>query len=206
MSAPAAPADAVRLRLATLADLPALREMIPRSVRALSQGFYTPAQIESAIRHVFGPDTALIGDGTYFVAELADSTLAGCGGWSRRRTLYGGDQARGRDPHAAGDDFLDPATDAAKVRAFFVTPGCERRGAATAILDACLEAARAAGFRRLELGATLPGVPFYLARGFTRDKVLDTTLPDGTGIAFIQMSATLDGLLATRPRPDAPAA
>ena len=155
----------IRVRPATAADLPALRELIPRSARALSEGFYTAAQTESAIRYVFGPDTALIADNTYFLAESADGALAGCGGWSRRRTLYGGDQMKAASGHAA-DDLLDPTTDAARIRAFFIDPAFARRGVASAILTACQDAALAAGFRRLELAATLPGVPFYLARGF----------------------------------------
>ena len=182
----------IRLRLATTADLPVLRELIPRSVRELSRGFYTPPQVESALRYVLGPDTALIVDGTYFVAETADGEMAGCGGWSRRRKLAGGDQMPAADPHAAGDELLDPATEAARIRAFFVSPDYARRGVATALLRACVEAARAAGFTRLELGATLPGVPFYLAHGFRRDRVLDAPLPDGTPIAFVQMSAKVE--------------
>ena len=195
----------IRVRPATAADLPALRELIPRSVRELSRAFYTSAQVESAIQHVFGPDTSPIMDGTYFVAETPDGALAGCGGWSRRRLLYGGDQARSADPHATGNEWLDPAADPARIRAFFVAPGCARQGVATAILGECVAAARAAGFRWLELAATLPGVPFYESRGFTRDKRLDAVLADGTEIAFVQMSATLELLPPARPRPDVPA-
>ena len=149
------------VRLARPDDLPALRELIPASVRALSQGYYTPAQIEGAIRHVFGTDTQLIADGTYYVAE-AEGTVVGCGGWSRRRTLYGGDQMK-----AEADPLLDPATEAARIRAFFVHPDWARRGIASQIIDACVEAARDAGFQRLELMATLPGEPLYRAFGFT---------------------------------------
>ena len=181
----------IRLRPATVDDLPALRELIPRSVRELSRGFYTPAQAESALRHVFGPDTALIADGTYFLAETASGELAGGGGWSRRRTLYGGDQMKAADPHAASDESLDPATESARIRAFFVSPDHAQRGVATTLLRACMEAARTAGFTRLELVATLPGVPFYHAHGFRRGEVLDATLPDGTPIAFVRMSATV---------------
>ena len=176
-----------RLRLATPADLLVLRELIPASVRALSAGFYTLRQVKSAIRCVFGPDTQLIADGTYFVLETPGGTLAGCGGWSRRRTLYGGDQMKDASP----DDLLDPAVEAARVRAFFIAPGWERRGLASRLLEACVAAARGAGFTRLELAATLPGEPFYCARGFTTERILDTTLPDGTEIAFIQMSSKI---------------
>src|SRR5262252_6377789 len=169
----------VSIRIATPQDVPALRELIPVSARALSRGFYTDA--ESAIRHVFGPDSRLIADGTYFVAE-EDGVLAGCGGWSRRRTLYGGDQTKsGEEP------LLDPATEPAKVRAFFVHPDFARRGVGSRILEACVAAARAAGFRRVELAATLPGVPFYAARGFVARERLSAPMADGRGLPIVRM-------------------
>ena len=173
------------LRLATIGDLPALVELIPASARALSRGFYTEAQTEAAIRYIFGPDTRLITDGTYFVVE-EDGTLAGCGGWSRRRTLYGGDQMKSEE-----DPFLDPRTEAARIRAFFVHPGFARRGVGSAILDACLEAARAAGFRRIELASTLPGVPFYQALGFEEREPMEAPMPDGTALPIIRMERSL---------------
>ena len=169
------------LRLATTADLPALHELIPASVRALSRSEYSPAQIESAIRYVFGPDTQLISDGTYFVAQEGP-TLVGCGGWSRRRTLFGGDQMKG-----AEDPLLDPATEAARIRAFFVHPAWARRGIGAAILEACIRAAREAGFQRLELMATLPGVPLYRAFGFEEAEAVESVLPDGVTVPFIRM-------------------
>jgi GNAT superfamily N-acetyltransferase len=171
----------VTLRLATPDDLPALKALIPASVRALSRGFYTPEQIESAIRHVFGPDTQLIADGTYFAAE-EDGTIVGCGGWSRRRTLYGGDQMKDAD-----DPLLDPATEAARIRAFFVHPGWARRGVGSAIMNACRDAAARAGFQRLELMATLPGEPLYRAFGFAMRERVETTLPDGVNVPFVRM-------------------
>lgn len=171
----------ITLRLATPDDLPALQALIPASVRALSQGYYTPEQIESAIRHVFGPDTQLIADGTYFAAE-AEGTIAGCGGWSRRRTLYGGDQMKD-----AEDPLLDPATEAAKIRAFFVHPHWARRGVASMIMEACRAAAARAGFQRLELMATLPGEPLYRAFGFEVRERVETTLPDGVRVPFVRM-------------------
>lgn len=180
-----------RLRPAIAADLPALRTLIPLSVRALSRGHYTERQIESAIRHVFGPDTQLIDDGTYFVVEDEGGAFTGCGGWSRRRTLFGGDQMKGT-ALAPTDDLLDPAAEPARIRAFFVHPGYARKGLGSLILRACLEAARAAGFTHAELAATLPGVPFYRRRGFGDERPFTTTLPDATEIAFVQMSATLD--------------
>ena len=170
------------MRPATLQDLPALRELIPLSVRGLSQADYTPTQIESAIRYVFGPDTQLIADGTYFVAEEAGQTV-GCGGWSFRRTLYGGDQAK------AGEDArLDPQAEAARIRAFFVHPDWARKGIGSQIMESCLSAARTAGFRRLELVATLPGVPLYRAFGFEEAERLEDTLPDGVTVPFVRMT------------------
>jgi GNAT superfamily N-acetyltransferase len=177
----------VSIRLATPADVPALRELIPVSARALSRGYYTDAETESAIRHVFGPDSRLIADGTYFVAE-EDGVLAGCGGWSRRRTLYGGDQTKSGE-----EALLEPATEPAKVRAFFVHPDFARRGVGSKILEACVDAARAAGFRRVELAATLPGVPFYAARGFVERERLSAPMPDGRGLPIVRMERDIDG-------------
>lgn len=171
----------VTLRLATLDDLPALGALIPASVRGLSGAWYTPEQIESAIRHVFGADTQLIADGTYFVAEDG-GTIAGCGGWSRRRTLYGGDQMK-----ESADPLLDQARDAARIRAFFVHPAYARRGVGARILGACVDAAREAGFRSLELMATLPGVPLYERFGFEPAERVESTLPDGVTVAFVRM-------------------
>jgi GNAT superfamily N-acetyltransferase len=122
--------DAPEIRVATSADLPALSELIPLSVRGLSRGFYSDAQIESAIRHIFGPDTQLIADRTYFVA-IVGGVVVGCGGWSRRRTLFGGDQMK-----TADDPLLDPNAEPARIRAFFVHPDWARRGIGGAILDA----------------------------------------------------------------------
>lgn len=176
----------IAVRLATPADLPALRELIPASVRALSRGFYSHEQIESAIRHVFGVDTQLIADGTYFAAHAADE-LAGCGGWSRRSTLFGGDQMKvGPDP------LLDPATEPARIRAFFVRSAHARRGVGSRIMEACVRAARAEGFRALELAATLPGEALYRAFGFEARERLDTLLPDGVTVPFIRMTRAIE--------------
>jgi len=177
--------SAPTLRLAQPGDVETLNRMIRESARALSVGFYTPAQTEAAIRWVFGVDSVLVNDGTYFIAEW-NGDIAGCGGWSRRRTLYGGDQRP-----VGGDDFLDPATDAAKVRAFFVAPAFARRGVGTILLESCADAAWHAGFRALELMATLPGVPLYAARGFTPVEDVHDTLPDGTILPFVRMRRAL---------------
>ncbi|HEX4440574.1 MAG TPA: GNAT family N-acetyltransferase [Thermoanaerobaculia bacterium] len=194
----------MQIRLATAADVPAIAALIPVSARALSRGFYTDAQTEAAIRHIFGPDTRLIADGTYFVVDAdppatqgaagtapatqgaAGTAVVACGGWSRRRTLYGGDQMK-----SAEDPLLDPAVDAARIRAFFVHPGYARRGVGRAILDACLSAARAAGFRRVELAATLPGVPFYRAFGFAEREALEAPMPGGPGLPVVRMDRAL---------------
>jgi GNAT superfamily N-acetyltransferase len=173
------------VRLATRADLPAIEALIAASARALSAGWYDPAQVESALRHVFGPDTLLVADGTYFVAE-AGGRIAGCGGWSRRRTLYGGDVMK-----TGPDAELDPARDAARIRAFFVDPASARRGVGSALMRACEAAAAGAGFRRLELMSTLPGEPLYRAFGFSADERVTTVLPDGVAIDFVRMSRDL---------------
>jgi GNAT superfamily N-acetyltransferase len=148
------------IRKATLADRPALEALIARSARELSVNDYTPEQVEGALRGAFGVDTQLIDDGTYFVAVDADS-IVGCGGWSCRRTLFGGDARAERD---AG--LLDPRADAAKIRAFFVDPAHARRGIGRAILEHCESAARARGFTCFELMGTLPGVRLYRECGY----------------------------------------
>ena len=175
----------MQVRLATPADLPALRELIPASVRALSPGYYTPAQIESSIRHVFGPDTQLVADGTYFVV-VAEQRIVGCGGWSRRQTLYGGDQMKTEE-----DSLVDPAVEPARVRAFFVHPEWARRGVGSCILNACIDAARNAGFRRLELVATLPGEPLYRRFGFEAEERFDAPMADGTTLPVVRMTRTV---------------
>ncbi len=174
-------ADEPLLRLATPDDRPALEALLERSVRDLSQGYYSPDQIDSSLRAIFGIDGTLIADGTYFAVMVGDRH-AGCGGWSRRRTLFGGDQAAGRSPA-----LLDPAVDAAKIRAFFVDPSFTRRGIARLMMQAAEQAALAEGFRSLELMATLPGVPLYKAMGFTATGSHAEKLPDGNIIPFVPM-------------------
>jgi len=178
-----------QLRLATLADKPELERLIARSARELSKGDYTPEQIEGALRGAFGVDTQLINDGTYFVAE-AGGKLVGCGGWSKRRTLFGGDARAERD---AGE--LDPATDAAKIRAFFVDPDCARQGIGRALLDRCEAEARRHGFKRCELMGTLPGVRLYRAYGYEGDAPVDYPLAPGLTIRFLPMSKRLNTAL-----------
>jgi GNAT superfamily N-acetyltransferase len=151
----------VRIRPAIAAEIPALESLIERSARALGQGFYSAAETEAALSHVFGVDSELVADDTYLVATDDEDGLLGCGGWSRRNTLFGGDRFAGR---VSG--LLDPATDAARIRAFFVAPEAARRGIASRLLAECEARAQAAGFRRTALMATLPGVPFYSAHGY----------------------------------------
>jgi len=170
------------IRLAQTADIPVLRELIERSARGLSRDHYTPAEIEAAIRYVFGVDSNLIADGTYFVAEL-DGVVAGCGGWSARRTLYGGDQR----PMGASDR-LDPGSEPARIRAFFIAPEAARRGIGRRLLASCEEAARRAGFASFELMSTLPGVPFYRALGFVAVEEVADALPNGVVLRFVRMT------------------
>jgi GNAT superfamily N-acetyltransferase len=151
-------------------------------VRGLSVGYYTPAQAESALVHVFGPDTQLIADGTYYVVESGD-TLVAAGGWSHRRTHYGGDQHKS----GADDPDLDPATEPARIRAFFVHPAWARRGLGRMMFEHCRDAARAAGFRELTLVATLPGVPLYEAVGFVAKDSFVVPMPDGVELPVVRM-------------------
>ncbi len=169
------------LRRATASDFTPLLHLIERSVRELSRGFYTEAEIESGLRYVFGPDSALIADGTYFVITDGDR-LAAAGGWSRRRTLYGGDQATSRL-----DDLLDPRTEPAKIRAFFVSPDYARRGLGRRLLEHCAAEAAKEGFTSLELMATLPGVPLYAALGFIEVEASAPVQPDGVALRMVRM-------------------
>src|SRR5262249_55691949 len=134
--------------------------LIEASVRGLLPADYSPSQIESALETVFGVDSRLVDDGTYLVVQSGEVVVA-CGGWSRRRTLYGGDVWKVRE-----DSLLDPRTEAAKIRAFFVHPDWARRGIGSLLLETCERQAAQAGFSRCEMGATLTGVPLYAARGY----------------------------------------
>lgn len=171
----------MNLRVATRRDVPAVAALIEHSGHGLGAGHYTPAQIGSLAREVFGVDTQLIDDGTYYVAERGEAIIA-CGGWSRRRTLFGGDRYK-----AAADPCLDPAIDAARIRAFFVHPDHVRRGLGRRLLAACTDAARAAGFTRLELVATLPGEPLYAQAGFEVVERLALHLADGVDVPVVRM-------------------
>jgi GNAT superfamily N-acetyltransferase len=176
----------MRIRPAMLDDLSVLTALIDRSVRVLQAGDYSTEQIDRALRTVYGIDTQLIHDATYFAVEEADEIVA-CGGWSKRRTLYGGDQAQRRD-----DSLLDPAREAARIRAFFVDPSWTRRGIGSLILDCCEQAARAEGFLTLELGSTLTGIPFYAARGYSAAEQIDVPLGDFLSMPVVRMVKRID--------------
>jgi GNAT superfamily N-acetyltransferase len=203
----------ISIRLAEEQDVGELRRLIEASVLGLQAGDYSPAQLKRALQAVYGVDTQLIADGTYFVAEVKgdraigpsghrviekpgeetctrSTLIVGCGGWSRRKTLYGGDQRAGRE-----DALLDPARDAAKIRAFFVHPAWARRGIGGMILEACEAAAIAEGFHRLEMGATLTGVPFYRAKGYVELESMEAPLGEGLTLPIVRMEKTCEGSL-----------
>jgi GNAT superfamily N-acetyltransferase len=187
------------IRTAVPDDIPALTTLIARSARQLSRGYYTERESESAITYVFGVDSTLIADGTYYVVEV-DGALAACGGWSRRRTLYGGDQR----PVGAPGELLDPMKDPARIRAFFVAPEFARRGFGRVLLAHCVSAAAQAGFRSLELMSTLPGVPFYGALGFDSIEPVRDVLPDGVPLSFVRMTRPINApASAANPMSDA---
>jgi GNAT superfamily N-acetyltransferase len=175
----------VTIRLATLGDVEQLESLIAESVRVLQAPEYTTEQREGALGSVFGVDRQLIRDGTYFVVEL-NGYIVGCGGWSRRRTMFGSDQHSERE-----DALLDPATDAARIRAFFVRPGYERRGIGSAIMRASEDAAAAEGFTRLELRSTLTGIPLYRVHGFVEAEKAEIPLPSGGTLPTVQMFKVL---------------
>jgi GNAT superfamily N-acetyltransferase len=178
------------IRLATTADIPALRELIDRSVRILQRKDYSKQQLDAALGTAYGVDTQLIADETYYIVEAigaaGEKLLAACGGWSMRKTLYGSDHGPYRD-----NAMLDPARDAAKIRAFFVDPDWTRRGIASLILKTCEDAAYARGFRRFEMGATLTGVPMYAARGYAEGERIEVPLPNGLSLAVVKTSKTV---------------
>jgi len=174
------------VRLAREHDIPELERLIPLSVRGLQASHYSAEQMDAAIGSVFGVDRQLIRDGTYFVVEQTNE-LIGCGGWSKRKTLFGSDHHQ-----ATRDDAeLDPRLDAARIRAFFVHPDHARRGVGRAIVEACETAIRAAGFKRIELAATLPGEAFYQACGYRSGAEEEVPLPNGLTIGIVHMDKAL---------------
>lgn len=173
------------IRPAQPGDIPALQGLISRSGLGLSEPFYSAAQAAAVTEHVFGVDSQLIADQTYLLIE-ADAAISACGGWSRRRTLFGGDQAK-----SGPDPLLDPVLEPARIRAFFVEPRYARRGLARALLNACITQARAAGFRQLELAATLPGEPFYRACGFAAVEPMQLVLPGAIQVPLVRMRCAI---------------
>lgn len=161
-----------------------LAALMARAIGELQRGFLSPAEIEAS-RAIMGLDTQLIDDGTYFIIE-SDGALAGCGGWSRRATLFGGDHSAGRD--AA---LLDPAKDAARVRAMYTAPEFARRGVGRMILELCERAAAGQGFSRVELAATLAGEPLYRACGYAVMERMDTDTPPGLRIPLARMGKAI---------------
>src|SRR3954466_15581299 len=179
------PASGFVLRLATMQDLDALNLLIERSVRVLQASDYTPEQMDGALGHTLGLDTQLIRDSTYFVAApVAEPTrIAGCGGWSYRKTTFGSDHANERDV-----SVLDPAHDAAKIRAIFVHPDFARRGLGTLILQHCEQAAMNAGFRSFEMGSTLTGLALYSLKGYREQERIAVPLPNGHTLPIVRMT------------------
>jgi GNAT superfamily N-acetyltransferase len=178
--------EELRFRAATSDDIPRLQTLIAQSVRGLQPSDYSQAQIEGALQGTLGVDSQLVSDGTWFVAEPqdapSDAPLIAAGGWSRRKTLCGGDSIPERD-----SGFLDPAKDFAKIRAFYVHPDWARKGIGTLLLEHCEAAARAAGFHRFEMGATLTGVPLYSRHGYTETSRFTTPLPNGEALEIVRM-------------------
>ena len=173
------------LRLAHEEDVSALEALIPLSVRALQSTYYSQAQIEAALGPVFGVDRQLIRDGTYFIAEQ-DGVIIGCGGWSKRRALYGGDRSRERE-----DELLDPERDAARVRAFFVHPDWARRGIGRSIMAACERTIRESGFSTVDIVATLAGEPLYALFGYAVVERYEIAMVSGMSLPVVKMNKVL---------------
>jgi GNAT superfamily N-acetyltransferase len=184
----------MQIRLARTDDVAALNALIARSARALSRDHYTDAQIEAALLSAYGVDTQLILDGTYYIAEYA-GVMAGCGGWSRRAKIFGSDARQERQDEGVAQDAsrttLDPAVDAARIRAFFIEPKFARQGLARALLAQCERAAQDAGFTTFALMATLPGVAFYEAAGYSAAAPEQHTLSNDVVITFVPMRKSL---------------
>ncbi|HEX7985880.1 MAG TPA: GNAT family N-acetyltransferase [Duganella sp.] len=171
----------VTVRAAAPADIPAMEALIKRSGIELSAGFYTDEQAQAVTRHVFGVDTQLVADQTYFAVER-QGRLVACGGWSKRSTLFGADHTK-----QGVDALLDPATEAARIRAFFVDPSAARQGLGRLLLEHCADAAADAGFSTLELAATMPGVPLSLACGFSEIDTFELELPGPVRVPLTRM-------------------
>jgi len=175
-------------RIARRSDIPVIRNLMAASIADNMKAFHTPEEIEAA-RESMGVDQTLIEDGTYFIIELEEggqTHIAGCGGWGKRRTLYGGDHTAGRD-----DSYSDPKTEAARIRAMYTHPAWTRRGIGSYLLDIGEQAAREAGFQTIELGSTLPGEPLYLSRGYVEISRKVETAANGSPNTIIKMRKAL---------------
>ena len=182
------------IRPARESDIPVLHVLIEASVRTLQANDYTPAQIEGALGTILVLDTQLIRDQTYFIAEVLEEPgsnnpkglrgrkAAACGGWSKRKTLFGADNASIREP-----DLLDPKVDAAKIRAIFVHPDHARKGLGSQIRAHVEAAAQAAGFRHYEMGSTLTGVPLYTLNGYRPIEEIAVPLKNGEALSVVKM-------------------
>ncbi len=170
------------VRKATLHDVPVLERLITESARVLTREDYTDSEIEGAIGTAWGVDTEMVRDGTYYVVESEGDGVVACGGWSRRKTLFGGDRQQGRE-----SGVLDPSHESARIRAFFVRPNWARRGIGRLLLQRCEEEARSHGFKSAELVATLTGQRLYRAFGYVGDERVDYPLPNGMTIQFVPM-------------------
>jgi GNAT superfamily N-acetyltransferase len=174
--------DSITIRTASVDDIPVLRELIHESVHGLQGSDYSPVQIEGALGTIYGTDSSMIRDGTFFIAECGNRVV-GCGGWSRRNTAFGSDNSPVKD-----DSFLDPATRPAKIRGFFVHPEYARRGIASRILGLCETAAAEAGFKSFELVSTLTGAPLYGRHGYAEIGRVTLTLPNGQPYPAVRMT------------------
>jgi GNAT superfamily N-acetyltransferase len=172
----------IQIRLARLEDISDLESLIPESARTLQADCYTPEQIEGALGNVFGVDSQLIQDGTYFIAENTHQII-GCGGWSKRKTLYGGDRGK----KVEEDELLDPIVDSARIRAFFVHPAWARRGIGSQIMKQCEAAALEAGFKTIEIIATLTGEQLYSRFGYDLSQKFEILLPNKSVLPVVRM-------------------
>jgi GNAT superfamily N-acetyltransferase len=178
----------INIREAKIDEIQKLNDMIALSARELSHGDYSEPEINSAIQYIFGIDTELVNDHTYFVIEK-DGEIAGCGGWSKRKTLFGGNQFSDRENTTT---LLDPLKDAAKIRAFFIHPNFARQGLGTMLLNHCEHQALLNGFTHFEMMATLPGVKLYQTLGYEPVSNEVVVLPDNISMKFVRMSKRVD--------------
>ncbi len=176
-----------KIRKATIGDQAEIENLIAESVKGLSKDDYSARQIELSIKSVFGVDTDLIRDETYFVAESSNGEIVGCGGWSKRKTLYGAS----RYESSRDSNELDPQRDAAKIRAFFIHPAWARKGIGKAILQVCETEAKLFGFTSAEMMSTLPGVEFYVVCGYAGDESVAVPVGEGVEIECVRMSKKL---------------